>query len=66
MDYTLSYKHNGADNNHKWSWGDKIAQKKFKTESEALEWIKNNSTYTPLKLLKWDDNIQCNRVVKEF
>ena len=63
--YRVSYKHNGA-NEGKWSHGGAVAVKTFNTEAEALAWVDSNPIYTALKLLKWNDNIDCYSTIKEF
>ena len=38
----------------------------FKTEEEAREWILNTTNIKPLKLLVWDNDIDCYSTVETF
>jgi hypothetical protein len=43
-----------------------IAHKTFNSKAEALDWVSNNAQITPIKLLVWDDEIDCFTTVREF
>ena len=66
MRYCVSYKHNGNGEDKGWKYGTPVAQKNFKTLNEAITWINNTSGITPLKLLEWNDDIDCFSTIKTF
>jgi len=63
--YRISYLQNGTLDTAKIK-AYKVAQKTFRSQEEALEWVDNNSQITPLKLLVWSDDIDCYSTVMKF
>ena len=45
---------------------DNIAVKSFKDTKEANKWVNSNKNITALKMLVWDENIDCFRTLYEF
>jgi hypothetical protein len=45
---------------------DNLAHKSFDSISAAYKWIDDNKDITPLKLLVWDDSIDCFATYKTF
>lgn len=44
-----------------------IEQKSFKDTKEAMNWVKaNEERMTPLKLMVWDEDIQCFGTYRSF
>lgn len=43
-----------------------INQSTFKTEEEAMNFVNSNADIRPLKLLVWDNEIDCYSTLKEF
>lgn len=43
-----------------------LAHKSFDSVSAAYKWVDNNAGITPLKLLVWDDSIDCFATFREF
>ena len=45
---------------------DNIDHKAFKDTKEAMDWVNQNTDITPLKLLVWDENINCFSTLYKF
>lgn len=66
--YTVLFKYL-VKPNAKWTPGNDLGQKSFKSEQEANEWVKaqaKGDKIKPIKLFVWDETIQCNSTIKVF
>ena len=43
-----------------------LAHKKFNNTKEAYKWVKDHDKIAPLKLLVWDENINCYSTLYDF
>ena len=66
MKYRIAFYHNGAFNKGNLKYGGAVAVKDFKTAADALKWAEITPKITPIKLLIWDNDIDCFNTLKEF
>lgn len=43
-----------------------LAHKSFESVAAAYKWVEENTDITPLRLLIWDDSIDCFTTYKKF
>ena len=43
-----------------------LANKSFESVAAAYKWVEENTDITPLRLLIWDDSIDCFSTYKKF